>query len=227
MDDEETEEIETSEVDEETDDGAPSLSQAQLNKLMTKEKRAGERAARKAIADELGVSIDEAKSILEAARKREADEADEVTRATSEAEQARQELASERKARQRAELRSQLQEALSVHTDAEGNAMPIRPERVKLALRLGLDTALGLEDGDPEERVEAAVESLFADSPEWFGSRGSGDDNDDDGILNGRTPTVRGRGPNDRKPKPKSAAARGAEAAKSFGGGFIPPIPTS
>lgn len=216
----------TEEAERDHSDGSDDrLPMDRVNDLIAREGRKAGRKAVKALLEDLGLgSADELKSVVTSAREREDSERTELERAqaTAAAADARIREAEARAAR--AELSDRLGRALRTHTDEDGNGLPVREERFDVALDMALGHALNLDDDD-EDRVAAGVARVLSSSPEWFGT-GTGDDDDGDPTaLNGRTPNVRGRSPKDRRGRPKSAATRGAEAARAFGGGFTPPIP--
>lgn len=194
-----------------------SLPMERVNQLIAREGRKAAKKAKAELLAELGIDdVDTLKGQLQQQREREDAERSDLERATARAaelERANQETAARLA---RAELRQQISEALAVREDGA-----IRPERLSLALDIAVPHALSSDDDDV---VAAAVAHVAGASPEWFSSS----DADDDGSGHGgRTPPIRSKGPGDRGPKPKSAAARGAEAAKKFGGEVIAPIPSS
>ncbi len=200
--------------------GADALPMDKVNQLIAREARKAAKRAERDLLEKLGVgSTDDLAATLQAQRDREAAEQTDLEKAQARAvelERANQETA-DRLAR--AELRQQLSEAMATRADG-----PIRSDRLTLALGIAVEHALTVDAED--DPVASGVEHVASASPEWFGA--SSDANDDEDDKGGRkTPQIRSKGPADKKPKPKSAAARGAEAAGQFGGTVLPPIPTS
>lgn len=195
------------------DPAAESLPTERVNQLLARERKKAERKAKAELLETLGVeSVDTLQETLAATRAREDAERSDLEKAQAakaEADQVNADLAARL---QRAELRQSIGEALAGREEG-----PVRPDRLKLAADLALTTAMASDDDDP---VAAAIGFVFEQSPEWFTSS-----DDDETNQTNRTPNVRPKGPADRKPKGKSAAVRGQEAAAAFGSTFVPPMP--
>ena len=202
------------------DDGSDSgtLTKKQVEALVKKRVRSAARKARQDMLAELGVdSVDDAKGTLDADRKRRESELDEVEKAKNAAAEAKKTADAAESRALRAELRSELQEALATATDEDGEPMPIRPDRLKLALQIAVPQAEG-SDEDMEDAVADAVEFVMEQSPEWFGSSGGDTDDEDDDESDedsDMTPAPRARKRSNRnKPKPKNRRARAKERAQ-------------
>lgn len=174
------------------------FTQADLNKLLAKEKGEGKRAAEKALADKLGVSVDQAAEIIkkhqdaEDATKSEAEK--ELAKATKEREAAEAEKRAA--AAERHEL--QIERALT----AEG----FTGDEKKLARVRRMVT---VEVGATYEDVLADVQEAKTEFPELFGSKTP----EDPGKKPGRLPSS---DPAGKPPAPKGGEDLYAAGAKRF-----------
>lgn len=139
-------------------EGGQTFTQADLDRIATREKAQGRRAAEDDIAKDLGVSLDEAKRILAEARERDEKQKTEAQRAkeAADAEKAAAEAAKAEAARERHEA---------------------RVERALVAAGVSDDKRLGrlarlieVEVGAELDDVKAAVADLHKEMPELFGA---------------------------------------------------------
>jgi len=181
------------------DSDQKTISQSDLSRLLAREKGEGKRAAEKAIADQLGVSVAEAKKIIDAAK-----EAEDAKK--SEAEKEREAAAKEREAAEAAKRAA----AVEVHE--------ARIERALAAEGFaGDDKKLGrvrkmitVEVGASYEDVLADVKDAKTDFPELFAAKTSGGD---DGKKPGKLPSG---DPAGRPPKPTGGEDAYAAGQKRF-----------
>lgn len=146
------------------------LTQQEVDRLVKREKASTERKARQALADELGISIDEAKKLIEKARAADEAQKTEAQRATEAAEAAKaQAEAAVRQARM-SRVGYELRAALLEGTDDEPG---IRRDRMDMALEMVLPTLADVDDDGLGEAVREAVATFRGKVPEFFGSPGS------------------------------------------------------
>lgn len=174
--------------------GDKTFTQAELNAHTAREKAEGKRAGEKAVADQLGVSIEEAKKIIEDSKAKAESEKSEAQKATDAA-AAREAAAAEREAAANrrvhdADVRDALREA------------GVKPERATKVSSMLTDVDVGAD----EAAIKAAVEGLKKEFPELFGV-----------TVGGAPSSDPGKGPGG-KPAGEDAVARGAERFKSGGG---------
>lgn len=155
-------EQETPATEPETDPEAPgekkaerTFTQEEVNRYNTKAKRDGEKAATQKLADELGMSVEEAKALISATKERQ------------EAEQTALEKA-ENAAKQReadAEAKAKAAELKEHNLNVKAALLEAGVPKGKLAKATRL---LDAEVGASEEDIAAEVESLKEDWPEVF-----------------------------------------------------------
>jgi hypothetical protein len=130
-------------------------------------RREGEGAGYKAAAEELGVSIEDAKRIVADAKQREEDQKSELDRERDTREQAE-------KAKNQAE--SDSQEAISkasawivrAEARAQAAALGIKAERLDYVVKLADLGSIEVKDGEPDsEAAKAAIEAVLKDVPEF------------------------------------------------------------
>lgn len=174
----EVEEEEEEDGDEDDDDGdddggGRSSDDDRIARIVTRETRKAAKAARRSVLESLGFqSEDEAKSFAEAARKRQQENEDEATR--------RQREADEREARAVDRERKANEKAVRADVRAALLDAGVNPDRMDRATRNVLaDLGDDLSDVDDDSIVEAVTTLAEKDSPEWFTSRGEGDEDDE------------------------------------------------
>lgn len=193
-------------VESEKDDGKSTgrtLTQAQIDRMIGREKTTAERAATRKLLEDLGVTdAAEARKLLESARKaadKDKTETDKLrektTAAESAAAEARREAAAARQERQ-------VDRAL-----IGANVDPKRLDRMAKLVRLELD-----DDAD-EDAIKAAVGQVREDFAEAF----AGDDQDKDKR---RAPSGDGKGKTPRAPRgqTESGIDRGRQRARDLMG---------
>lgn len=180
-------------------EGEKTFTQADLNKIAAKQKSEGKAAAMRELAEQLGVPVEEAKAIIEAARKAEDAKKSE---AEKDREKAQQELAAAEKAK----------------ADAAREIHAARIERALAALGFTGDEAAGkrvhgmvtVEVGGSYEDVLSDVKELQKTlNPELFGGKKS----DGKGGGSGRLP---GGDPKGGTPKPTGGEGAYAAGQKRF-----------
>lgn len=178
-----------------------SFSQAELDAVASREKDQGKRAAEQAIATQLGVSIEDAKKIITAAKER--DDADK-----SEAQKAR-----EAADREKAAAESEKQQAARERHETRVERMLIRAgvdpsndKRLNRALR-----TMEVEIGAEEKAISAAIEDLKKEEPAWFAATPVGD------PPKGKPSDPPGTPP--RQAQSEDAYTRGMDRAKRVGAG--------
>lgn len=165
--------------------------QAELNRIAAREKDEGKRAAERAIADELGVPLDQAKKILEAHNKAEEEKKSEEQRLADE----RAALAKEREDVDAERHRTNVERALVL----QGVTDEVKIRRIAAIL-----ATEGLQPGARPDDISASVTKLREDMPELFGA-GSPPPPPDGGVR-GNPPPPRGG---------EDAFKRGEERAKA------------
>lgn len=168
------------------------LTQADVDRLVKREKASTERKARQALADELGISIDEAKQLIEQNRAATEAQKTEAQRATDAANAAKAQAEAATKAARMTRVGYELRTALLDGTDEEPG---IRRDRMDLALEMVLPTLADVDDAGLDDAVREAVTAFRGKVPEFFGPAGS----NGSGNGNGQgTPPGPGRKLNER-----------------------------
>ena len=187
-----------------SDDDQKTISQKDLSRLLAREKGEGRRAAEKALADQLGLPVAEAKKIIDAhnkaqdEKKTEAErEKDKASQAATAAEQAKAEAeqAKHESLIERALLRS----GFTADDSDEGQKKLTRVRKM-----------ITVEVGASFEDVLADVKDVKTDFPALFAAKDPGDD---DGRKPGKLP---GSDPAGRPPKPKGGEDKYDAGAKRF-----------
>jgi multidrug efflux pump subunit AcrA (membrane-fusion protein) len=146
------------------------LAQADVDRIVKRERSAAERKARQQLADELGISIDEAKKLIEDRKAADESQKTEAQRATEAANAAKaQAEAAVRQARQ-TRIGYELRAALLDGTDEEPG---IRRDRMDMALEMVLPTLADVDDEGLGDAVREAVATFRGKVPEFFGPAGS------------------------------------------------------
>lgn len=174
------------------------MTQKQLNAMMAREKNQGRQAAQQELSEQLGVSIEEAKSILTAAREREDAEKSEAQRAKDEADREKAQATQDREAAARERYETKVEKAL-----IRAGVSPDDSDRLADLARL----VSAPQDADLDAIAED-VKTVKERYPELFGANGSGDPKPPPSSdPKGKQPARRGS---------EDAMARGAERAKGF-----------
>lgn len=183
------------------DDPPPkTFSQDDVNRIAAREKEQGRQAAAQSLADDLGVSLEEAKTIIKEHRDRSEAEKSEAQRAKEAADREKAEAAEEKKAAARERHETKVERRLiraGVPDDEEG---------LKRVMRM-----VTVEVGASDDDLQAEIDSIKTQFPTLFGT-GEG------GGGRGRAPSG---DPPGSPPKPKggeSRYARGVERAKARSG---------
>lgn len=143
---------------------APTVTQDVLNRIVGREKAEAKRKAQQELAEQLGVSVDEAKQIIE--DKRKADEAakSEVDKARDEAEQARREAEEARAQAAKDRFDAKLERRLAAAGVGAGiDDAGQREGLMARALRL-----IDLSPDADDEQIAAEIEQLKKDIPGLF-----------------------------------------------------------
>lgn len=147
------------------------LTQADVDRILKREKAATERKTRQALADELGLSLDDVKRLIESQKAQDEAQKTEAQRAKDAADKARADAdAATARARQ-SELKAELKTALLGGSDDEP---PIRRDRIDRALQMLLPTLNGATGDDLSDAIADAVKGLRDELPEFFGAAGNG-----------------------------------------------------
>jgi DNA-binding transcriptional MerR regulator len=170
----------------------PKFTQADLDALDAKARRQTESKTRQAVADELGIPLDQIKAMIE---ERNAANAAQMTEAEKLQEQARTAIAEAEQAKAAAQaesIRARLTSALLVGTD---EAPGCNPARLEAALALGMSKASEAGEDDP---VAAAVAHVRQILPEVF----TGSSSTAPGTPTPPSPPAPGRPLSERTPVP-------------------------
>ncbi len=149
--------------DDDDKDKGKTFTQEDLNRVATKEKQDGERKARQDIAEQLGVSLEDAAAIIKKAKEQDDKDKSEAQR-REDAAAAREKAANEREAEAK---RTVFETRLGRVLDKAGMSEAVQ-ENV---------TVKGLTVDSSVEDIQAAVDKLKKDAPALFG--GEEDDDDD------------------------------------------------
>lgn len=190
--------------------GATTMSQEQVTAIAARERAQGERAAAAKVAEELGMSVDDAKTFIAEAKQRELAAMTEADRKVAEAADATAKATARETAAAAREHSADVRAAL-----IEAGVPRAKAER---AARL-----VDSNPGDDAATITAAVESLRTDWAELFataeGEGGEGGEGGKGGenSANGGKPnsgTPRGGTPRRSDSKPADGLARGKERAQ-------------
>lgn len=135
------------------------FTQEEVTRMMAREKSQGREAAERALSEELGVSLDDAKSIIKAARDAEEAAKSEAQREKEAAEAARREAEAEKAAAARERHDLKVERMLGIADEAKA-------ARVRKMLTV--------EAGASDDDIQADIDSLKADFPELFTTGESG-----------------------------------------------------
>jgi hypothetical protein len=190
-------------------DAQRTLTQAQIDRMIGRERTTAERAAARRLLEDLGVKdAGEAKRLLAEAKKAADKDRTETERAQTEA--AEHKTAAEQARREAATAKLQLKiDRKLLAADAD----PARLERISKNVFVDLD-----DDAD-DAAIDAAIAAMKSETPEWFKAGGAGDD-DKGTKRTGPAPSgaaTGGHGPNGRA-KPEDAMTRGRERARRLQG---------
>jgi hypothetical protein len=174
------------------------LTQSQLNAMMTREKNQGRQAAQQELADQLGVPLEEAKSILTAARERSDAEKTEAQRAKEAADAEKAQAAQDREAAARERYETRVERAL-----IRAGVSPDDSSRLADLARL----VTSPRDADLDA-ISEDVKTVKERYPELFGETSGGPKPLPSSDPKGGPPRRRGT---------EDAMARGAERAKRHG----------
>lgn len=182
-------------------DEPKTFTQNQLSSMLAREKSQGREAAMREASEQLGVTIEEAKSIIDAAREAEDAKKSEADRAREKADRERAEAEAEKEttARERYETRVE-RAAIRAGVDPEDE------DRLSAVLRL-----TDAKTGDDTDTISTAVADVKEKFPEMFSGSGDGE-----GNGKRRTPSSDPGKQRREKRTADDAMTRGAERAKSF-----------
>lgn len=181
--------------------GERTFTQAEVDKLVGKAKGTTKTAAKRDIAEALGMSVEDAAAILKERAEAQEAEMSDAEKLKAEADKLAREAAAAK-----AEARTAQLDAMARSALLSGDA-PLQSDRMELALPLVLKEMDADTDDDAEALAEA-VEWLREKSGEWFGS--ADDDDDTEGSRN-RPPGNTGRNGAERKKGKKTAKTRAQE----------------
>ena len=192
---------------EQTETSSETFTQDDLTRVGTKEHRRGKAEAAKALADQLGMPVAEAKKILEAHQKREEAEASEADKARKEADDAKAELARAASELRATQLRAKIVEAL---TAGDGDNAPVAPDYRDSAVDLALIHASRAEDTDDLDDLAADAAKHVRDTASVFFGTGNGGP----GTGTPKPPTKTGAQSTSTSTSPADEAKRMLEAHK-------------
>jgi hypothetical protein len=182
------------------DKDEPKFTKSDIDAAGTGARKKGEAAAKKAIAEQLGVSVEEAAKIIAANRKAEEDALSDAEKAKLEAETDRQEAAREKREARVERITTKIERALSkagMDDDLIDDMAPVILSRV----------------GDEAEAddISAEVTKLAKKSPALFGDDGT--KTKDDPLSKGRSSKTKGR--QKKTEKSSTGIDAGREAART------------
>lgn len=192
---------------EQTETSSETFTQDDLSRVGAKEHRRGKAEAAKALAEQLGMPVDEAKKILAAHQEREEAEATEADKARKEAETAKAELARAASELRATQLRAKIVEAL---TAGDGENAPVSPDYRDSAVDLALIHASRAEDTDDLDDLVAAAAQHVRDTASVFFVPGNGGP----GTGTPKPPTKTGAQSTSTSTTPADEAKRMLEAHK-------------
>lgn len=174
-DEQEEEDEEDEDEDEDDDDGGErTFTQVEVNRIMSKEKKAGRRSGIRKVLEELGVeSIAEAKEKLgQTSNNRGTNDNGGNEQDPEAAEQAR-------KAKEAADREKAEAARLKLEAKVERRLVRAKVDDKKIERALRMIDLDDLDDGDDDE-IDVAIEDLREDLPELFTESKSKDDDDED-----------------------------------------------
>lgn len=178
------------------------IPQDEVNRIAAREKDQGRRAAEAAIAEKLGVTVEEAAQIVKAAR--EAADADK-----SEADKAKGAAATEKAKREQAE-RELAQERHDRKVELELIDAGVPAKAAAKLVKL-----VDSEPGSDDAAVKAAVETLKTEMPQVFEAKSA--EEEEGGETKPPKPSSDPKGTPPKPTAGEDAMSRGAERAKGFG----------
>lgn len=164
--------------------GQKTLTQAEVDRILTRERKAAERKARQALADQFGVPLDQVAEIVKA--RQEADEAQktEAQKAREAADKAKADADAAAAKAHQATVRAELKAAL---LGGDGDEPGVNRQYIADAMELVLPKVLDAGD-DLDTVIQAEVEALRKRLPVFFGAAGNGDEDGSNGKKRGGTP---------------------------------------
>lgn len=177
-------------------DGVP---QAKVDDIVKGRVAETKRQTEERIAKELGCTVEEAKVVLEAHRKRSDEDKTEAQREKEAAEKARKDADAEKAAAAKERFEGQIERALL--------RARIDDSKVTRAMRV-----LDVEPGADADAIKKAVEDLKSDEPGWFGEK------EEEGNKLPPAPGSDHRGRPPAKKKPEDAYDRGMQRATAAAG---------
>ena len=195
------------------------FTQADMTATAAKEAKTAAAAERRKLAEELGMSAEEATAILVAHAAREEAAKDDVTKATEATAQAQAETAAALAQAADAQIRAELLEGMLSVGDDVNPLAPLNLNRKTVALALAAPVALA-HVGSRDEAVQAGIDHVRAEAPEFF--QDAQVDGGDGGVRRVTTPTGGRTGGERTQSKGKTALEQGADIYKAStgGGGF-------
>lgn len=183
------------------------FTQEDVNRIAAREKNQGRQAATQELADDLGVSLDEAKSIIQEAQQKQEAEKSEAQKAKDAADREKQDAATEKAEAARERYEARVERAL-LRAGIDGD------DETKLSR---ISRMITVEVGASQEDITADVEQIKTDFPELFGTK------DEGGNGGGRKPPP-SSDPGGTPPKNRQqedAFSKGAERAKQHAAGGV------
>lgn len=182
------------------DEGTRTLTQAELNRMMSREKEQGRNSATSALAKDLGVSIEEAKDIVAAHKKREEDEKSDAQKAKDAADKAKAEA-----------------DVKVSDSDREKHELKVERALIRAGVPLDDDKAISralklveVEVGDDDDAIKDAVKALKKDMPVLFESS-------EDDANGKKAPNSDPKGKAPHQKQNETAFSKGAERARARG----------
>jgi membrane protein involved in colicin uptake len=182
----------------------PKYTRQQLDSQIGRAAKKARQDAAKELADQLGMSVADAKAFIEAKRKAEQESMSEADQKLAQAQQIQ------------AQAEAAMAEAATAKRDAKVTlklaAAQVKPKAIGLVV-----PALGLEPDADDDDIDAAIARVRDDLPELFAGT------NDDGS--GKPPPSSNNGGTRRKnaPPPASSFEAGMEAGKQYASRYAPP----
>jgi len=184
-------------------DDEKKIPQTKVDEIAGAARNQGRQATLKEVADELGMSLEDAKKFIADKKTEDRSKLEEHERMKVEAQELQEQAAKQMAEAQAATLRANVSSALN--RAGEGTAS-VREDRRDRAIEEAIRLAPGAPDG--EDRAAWAATKVRETTPEWFGSSDETDPNDAD--RRGGTPPAGG------SPKPSGDGAKPVDTKSKY-----------
>lgn len=164
------------------------FTQKELDDIAGKSRSQGRQSTLKEVAEELGMSVTDAKKFIDAAKTAEREQLEEHERIRLEAEELKATAQEELAQAKAATLRASVTVALNTTSDDSG---PLRADVGEKAQEMVIETAIrkAAEAPEGEDPVAFGTAYVREASPEWFGTS---DGSSQDSVSKGSTPKAKG-----------------------------------